>query len=69
MLACIVFRECKHYVVFERMNFNHMVIVDPVQGRKKYSYKKLSEHFSNMVLVPNEIDKKIADGIKQEKIY
>lgn len=64
---CIVFWDHKHYVVFEHMNFKHMIIVDPAQGRKKYSYKEFSEHFSNMVLVPNEIDRKIADGINQEK--
>lgn len=64
---CILFWDHKHYVVFERMSVTHMIVVDPAQGRKKYSYKEFLEHFSNMVLVPNEIDKKIADGIKQEK--
>lgn len=64
---CILFWDHKHYVVFERMSVTHMIVVDPAQGRKKYSYKEFLEHFSNMVLVSNEIDKKIADGIKQEK--
>lgn len=64
---CILFWDRKHYVVFERITLTKVVIVDPAQGRKKYSYKEFSEHFSNMVLIPEAVDKTVARGIKKEK--
>lgn len=64
---CILFWDHRHYVVFEKIIWNKVVIVDPAQGRKKYSYKEFSEHFSNMVLFPTDIDKTIIKNIKEEK--
>lgn len=64
---CILFWDRKHYVVFERITLTKVIIVDPAQGRKKYSYREFSEHFSNMVLVPEAVDKTVACGIKKDK--
>ncbi|WP_251392048.1 peptidase domain-containing ABC transporter [Mediterraneibacter agrestimuris] len=64
---CILFWDNKHYVVFERIKFNKIIIVDPALGRKKYSYKDFWEHFSSVVLVPVGMDKDLHLDYKIEK--
>lgn len=64
---CILFWDHKHYVVFERITLSRVIIVDPAQGRKKYSHKEFLEHFSNMVLVPVSVDEKSTHDIKEDK--
>lgn len=64
---CILFWDHRHYVVFERITWNKIIIVDPAQGRKKYSYKEFWEHFSNMVLFPIDVDETVAKNIKEDK--
>ena len=56
---CILFWDYRHYVVFEKITWNKIIIVDPAQGRKKYSYKEFWEHFSKMVLFPLDVDESI----------
>lgn len=63
---CILFWDNRHYVVFEKITFNKVIIVDPAQGRKKYSHKEFLEHFSYTVLIPTDINKKVANSIKEE---
>lgn len=58
---CILFWDNRHYVVFEKITFNKVIIVDPAQGRKKYSHKEFLEHFSYTVLIPTDINKKVAN--------
>lgn len=64
---CILFGDYRHYVVFEKITWNKIIIVDPAQGRKKYSYKEFWEHFSKMVLFPLDVDESITKNIKGEK--
>lgn len=64
---CILFWDYRHYVVFEKITWNKIIIVDPAQGRKKYSYKEFWEHFSKMVLFPLDVDESITKNIKGEK--
>lgn len=64
---CILFWDNRHYVVFEKITFNKVIIVDPAQGRKKYSHKEFLEHFSYTVLIPTDINKKVANSIKDDK--
>lgn len=64
---CILFWDYRHYVVFEKITWNKIIIVDPAQGRKKYSYKEFWEHYSKMVLFPLDVDESITKNIKGEK--
>ena len=63
---CLLFWDQRHYVVFEKITFSKVIIIDPAQGRKKYSYKEFMEHFSKMVLVPLDINSHIAREIKED---
>jgi len=53
---CILFWDKKHYVVFEKITANKIIVVDPALGRKKYSYMEFAQHFSNIVLAVVEVD-------------
>lgn len=64
---CILFWDNKHYVVFERITLKKVIIVDPAQGRKKYTHKEFLEHFSNLVLIPDGLDEKIVKNVKEER--
>lgn len=64
---CILFWDKKHYVVFEKINYNSVIVVDPALGRKKYTYKEFMNHFSNVVLLVTSTSSKIAQVKTEEK--
>lgn len=59
---CICFWNKRHFVVFEKVAKNKIVIIDPAQGKKILSYEEFTEHFSEVILeiveVPNKIPEK-----------
>ncbi len=64
---CIIFWDNKHYVVFLKKVNNHVLVVDPALGYRKYTLEEFEEHFSNIALVINSIDEKKAKEYSDEK--
>lgn len=64
---CILFWDKKHYVVFERMTANRMIIVDPALGRKKYKIDEFLEHFSNFALAVTDVREDVELPIEENK--
>lgn len=46
----ILFWDSKHFVVLERIDKNHYVILDPAHGRKKLTSNEFNSHYSGYVL-------------------
>lgn len=59
---CICFWNKRHFVVFEKVAKNKIIIIDPAQGKKILSYEEFTQHFSEVILevveVPNKIPEK-----------
>lgn len=64
---CILFWDKKHYVVFERMTANRVIIVDPALGRKKYKIDEFLEHFSNFALAVTDVREDVELPIEENK--
>ncbi len=41
-----------HYVLLERVNGRHVLVVDPAHGRRRIGRAELAEHFGGVALVP-----------------
>lgn len=63
---CICFWDKRHFVVFEKVVKNKIVIVDPAQGKKVLSYEEFAKHFSNVILEVTKTTNKVLEKKKNK---
>jgi len=47
---CILHWDLNHFVVLEKVTANHITVLDPAIGEKKYTFSEASKHFTGVAL-------------------